>query len=48
MSEWRCKACGCKSSECECLDEDDTNIDEFPENEEFIDAASVLDIEYDR
>lgn len=51
MSKWRCKACGCVESDCECLDdgmpEGDVTGCEQPE-EDFIDAGSVLDFEYDR
>jgi hypothetical protein len=51
-SKWRCVACGCTDSDCECLDDDSMPNGDFqrceqPE-EDFIDAGSVLDIEYDR
>ncbi len=51
MSKWRCVACGCTESDCECLDDGEQVGDvtgcEQPE-EDFIDAGSVLDFEYDR
>lgn len=50
MSKWRCVACGCTDSDCECLDDGEqvSDVTGCENDDDYVDAGSVMDYEYDR